>query len=349
MKLVFITDLHFGARSNSNQFDNHFRKFYEEQFFPYLLENNIENVICLGDTFDVRKNINLDILKNCKEYFFDMFDKINKNLYMIVGNHDAHFKDTLSVNTPDLVLREYERIKIISKPEIISFDDVNLLLMPWICRDNAEKSMNALENANAEYCLGHFEIAGFKMYKNTESHGGFDPIIFNRFKKTFSGHYHTRSTQGRINYLGAPYEMNWADYDDPKGFHLFDTETGNLEFVENKFKMFMIHNYDESSKEIPDCKDKVIRVVTKNVENKVKFDRFITSIQEMNPVDLKIVDEDTIVKIENDSDEISSEDTISVLSLYVDSIENSLQESGLEKDKLKSMLKNLYREAQELE
>lgn len=345
MELVFITDLHFGARSNSAQFDNHFRDFYEKQFFPYLLENNIQDVVCLGDTFDVRKNINLDILKNCKEYFFDKFDEHEINLFMIVGNHDAHFKDTLSVNTPDLVLREYERIAIIDKPIELPFCDTNLLMMPWICRDNAEESMRMLEESDADYCLGHFEIAGFKMYKNTESHGGFEPVMFNRFKKTFSGHYHTRSTQGNITYLGAPYEMNWADYDDPKGFHLFDTETGKLEFIENQFKMFMIHHYDESSKEVPDCKDKVVRVVTKNIENKVKFDKFIASIQAMNPADLKIVDQDTIVRVEEDSEEVSTEDTVSVLSLYVDSLETS---SNIDKDRLKTMLKTLYREAQEL-
>ena len=348
MPIALITDLHFGARNNSPQFDNYFRKFYTDIFFPYLLKNNISDVICLGDTFDVRKNTNSDILNNCKEYFFDIFEKHEIHLTMLVGNHDAYFKDTLKVNSPRILLKEYKNITIIDKPEVLNFGE-SILMMPWICRDNVEESLKLLEESNARYCFGHFEIAGFKMYKNTESHGGFESVMFNKYDKVFSGHYHTRSTQGNITYLGCPYQMNWADYDDPKGFHIFEPNTGELEFIQNPLEMFVVHEYNENTTKVPDIKDKIVRIQTQNIENKVKFDKWIADIQAENPSDIKIVDQNTVIKVEEaNEEEIASEDTVSVLSYYVDSIQESLKESNLDKERLKKMLSSLYKEASEL-
>ena len=54
MKIALITDQHFGGKSDSNSFNDYIEKFYTNQFFPYLKENNIDTVIDLGDTFDRR-------------------------------------------------------------------------------------------------------------------------------------------------------------------------------------------------------------------------------------------------------------------------------------------------------
>jgi DNA repair exonuclease SbcCD nuclease subunit len=339
--VALITDLHFGARGNSIEFDNHFKKFYQEKFFPELENRNVRQVICLGDMFDVRKNINADILSSCKEYFFDELKRRNIELHTIVGNHDAYFKDTLSVNTPDLVLREYTNVHVISSPKQIG----NILMVPWICRDNAELSMKMLEESKAKFCFGHFEIEGFSMYKGVQSHGGFKAEIFKKFQKVFSGHYHTRSTQKNITYLGTCYEITWSDYDDPKGFHLFDVDTGNLEFIQNPHNIFCRFDYTDETKEQPDFKDKIVRIVTKNVTDKTKFDKFIKRAQDTNPYELKIVDQQAILKVEEIDEEIQVDDTGKVLSNYIDSIEDSLKEQKLDPNMLKSILLDTYKEA----
>jgi predicted phosphodiesterase len=61
MKIALITDTHFGARSDSIPFDNFFRKFYDNIFFPTLAQEHITSVIHLGDCFDRRKYINFTI------------------------------------------------------------------------------------------------------------------------------------------------------------------------------------------------------------------------------------------------------------------------------------------------
>ena len=44
MKVALVTDTHFGARSDSLAFDGYFAKFYDEVFFPYLVENDIKTL-----------------------------------------------------------------------------------------------------------------------------------------------------------------------------------------------------------------------------------------------------------------------------------------------------------------
>ena len=36
MKIALLNDTHFGARNDSNIFDEYFYKFYDNIFFPYL-------------------------------------------------------------------------------------------------------------------------------------------------------------------------------------------------------------------------------------------------------------------------------------------------------------------------
>lgn len=342
MKIAKITDLHFGARNNNPKFDDYFKKFYLEQFFPYIEEHSIKHIICLGDTFDIRKNINYEILDSCKAYFFD---KIPKDVHVtfLVGNHDAYYKNTIKINALKVLMSKYDNITIIDEPTEYHIGRHKLLMIPWICDENQEESFKLISSSDAKYCYGHLEVAGFKMYKHTESLKGLSPLIFNRFKKVFSGHYHTRSTSGNITYLGTPYEIDWNDYNDPRGFHIFDLETGDLEFIENPLKMFVIHKYNEESSSIPDFKDQIVKIETSGVVDKVKFDKFIKTVESANPVDLKITDR-SLYKVADTTSITAIDDTRTLINEYVDAQETE----DLSKDTLKTILNKFYLQASTL-
>ena len=97
MKIALITDTHFGARNDNLNFNEYFYKFYDELFFPYLRENNITNVIHLGDVMDRRKYISYRIAKDFRERFINEFHGVD--LHMMVGNHDTYYKNTNDVNS----------------------------------------------------------------------------------------------------------------------------------------------------------------------------------------------------------------------------------------------------------
>lgn len=343
-QIALITDLHFGARENNITFDEFFEKFYTNTFFPYLLEHNIKTVVILGDTFDKRKNINFLILDNCKRYFFNQLQQHDISVYMIVGNHDAHFKNTISVNSPRLLLGEFDNITIIDHPSEIYIGSRDILMMPWICEENSKASMDLLQSTKATVCMGHFEISGFSMYKGVESHGGLDPNVFRKFECTFSGHYHTRSKKGKIQYLGNPYEIVWSDYDDPRGFHIFDTDTLELEFIQNPYTMFSKIEYKDGMKvDDLDISDKIIKIVLNESVDDKKFNKFVQSINDNSPSEVKIKDNYLFEYSDEDlniDDEENHKDTLSMIKNYIDTVDYELS-----KTRLKSTMSRLYNTA----
>jgi len=349
-KLCLVTDTHFGARSDSIPFDNFFRRFYEEVFFPEIDKRGIRHIVHLGDCFDRRKYINFNTLFSCRNYFFDEIEKRNIELHMIVGNHDTFFKNTNDVNSPRLLLKDYE-FNVIDTPSELEFEDGSkIFMMPWICTDNYNQSMEAIKTTDAQVLFGHFEIAGFQMYKGHENDEGFDPKIFEKFDTVCSGHFHHRSSNGNINYLGNPYELTWADFEDPRGFHIFDTSERSLDFIQNPFSIFSKVYYDDekvepSTVDVSQYANQHIKLIVVNKKDYYKYDQFIERLYKVNPLELKIIED--LSEFESDAlgdQEVDLEDTVTLLSQYVDSLDTEA-----DKDRIKTLMKTLYVEAQNYE
>ena len=115
MKVAIITDQHFGARKNSKLFHDYFLKFYNNVFFPTLEKEGITTVIDMGDTFDSRKGIDFSALTWAKDNYFDRLRDMGITVHTIVGNHTAYYKNTNDINAVDLLLREYDNVKIYSE------------------------------------------------------------------------------------------------------------------------------------------------------------------------------------------------------------------------------------------
>jgi DNA repair exonuclease SbcCD nuclease subunit len=353
MKVAVITDQHFGCRNDSIAFLDFFEKFYDNTFFPALVANDIRVVLVLGDTFDRRKYVNFYALQRTKQMFFDRLADAGITVHMLAGNHDTYFKNTNDVNSPDLLLREYDNINVIDTPQTIhlKYEDTSydVCMMPWICPENYANSMAELKNTSAEICMGHFEISGFAMYRGMESHEGLDPAVFQKFDQVFSGHYHHRSSKGNITYLGNPYEMTWQDYNDPRGFHIFDLSNRSLEFIQNPYTMFERFEYDDAAFD-PDGIDtssfegKYVKIVVVNKTDLYKFDKFMARVYTKNPYEVKIIEDFSEFSEGVVSSEIDLEDTMDVLNNYIDSIQ-----TDSDKEKIKTYLKSLYTEAVNME
>jgi len=350
MKIAIITDQHFGARNDSIQFLDYYEKFYRDTFFPILDANNIDTLLILGDTFDRRKYVNFYSLKRTKEMFFDELTKRNIQVHMLAGNHDTYFKNTNDVNSVDLLLKEYNNINVIDKPTTIYIKDTHICMIPWICPENHEESMFELSDTDAEIVMGHFEIAGFSMHRGMPSYEGLNRDIFKRFSMVFSGHYHHRSVQDNIRYLGNPYELTWQDYNDVRGFHLFDLSDRSLEFVENPNVMFHKISYNDKENTITEITNldlskyagTYVKVVVINKTNPHLFDRFMENLYKVNPIDITIAEDFTDLTEGIEDDMINeAEDTITIINKFVDGI----QDENINNDKLKTVLKELYVEA----
>jgi len=354
MKVAIITDQHFGARNDSSQFLDFYEKFYSETFFPTLDKNNITTLLVLGDTFDRRKYINFNTLKKSKEIFFDELKKRDIECYMLVGNHDTSFKNTNDVNSVDLVLREYDNINIIDSPQTIHLNYENeshdVCMIPWICAENYDRSMEEMKNTSAKFCMGHFEIEGFAMYRGMPSTEGLPQDLFRKFAMSFSGHYHHKSNKNGIYYLGNPYQLTWSDYGDERGFHLFDLDTQDLEFIKNPNEMFFRVMYDDKEESMIEINNKdlskytntYVKVVVVNKTNPFLFDKFLNNLYNVNPIDVTINEDFTDLTEGVEDDMVNqAEDTLTILNKFVDTI----QEENIDTNKLKNIMKELYVEA----
>tara|TARA_Y100000004_G_scaffold187315_1_gene239931 strand:+ start:306 stop:1346 length:1041 start_codon:yes stop_codon:yes gene_type:complete len=346
MKVAVITDQHFGARKNSKLFHDFFLKFYNEVFFPTLEAQNINCVIDMGDTFDSRKGIDFSALSWAKKNYYDRLRQMGVTVYTVVGNHTAYYKNTNNINAIELLLREYDNIVPVSTFKEVKIDGLDVSLVAWITEDTQEEVLKKISKSKSKVAFGHLELQGFKANHGIWMEHGMDRNVFSRYDKVFSGHYHHRSHQDNVNYLGNPYEMYWNDAGDVRGFHIFDTETLDHTPVNNPFTIFHTVYYEDTPYQLFDateCSGKIVKVVVRKKSDEVGFEKFIDKLFSVNPAEVKIVENFNV--IENDDFEaFESEDTLAILSRYIDESDTQVDKSAV-----KNLISSIYQEACEVE
>ena len=346
MKIALITDQHLDGRKGSLPFWNYWQKFYDEIFFPTLEKEGITTVFDLGDTFDNRKSVDFNTLNRIKTNYFDRLEKYD--VHMILGNHTTYYKNTSKINSPELLLETYKNIKVYKDVEELKLGSKKFLMLPWINSDNKSQSLQSIADSDANIVCGHLEINGFEVTPGMRfDHGGLDCSIFKKYDRVWSGHFHHRSKIGNIQYLGNPYQMYWNDVDDPRGFHIFDTDTFKLEFIQNPYTMFEKVYYDDTDAKLFDAsslKDKIVKVIVRNKSSQFEFDKYVDKINKSGCIDLKIVENFTIDDDDVEFTQEECENTLTLLNKYIDD-----SEFDLDKSIVKGIMKEVYREACEFE
>ena len=348
MKIALITDQHFGARKNSKLFHDFFLKFYNDVFFPTLKEEGITTIVDMGDTFDNRTGINFSSLKWAKDNYYDVLESMGCKVHTIVGNHTAFYKNTNNVNAVDLLLREYKNVEVYSEPSEVTIDGLKLMFIPWINKENEETTFKLLKKTTSKIAMGHLELRGFAANKQCIMEHGYESKLFKKFTKVFSGHYHTRSDDGRIYYLGNPYEMFWNDVGDRRGFTIFDTETLEHFLVDNPYRLFYNIYYEDTPHQLFDVSEyvnKIIKVIVRKKTDTKAFEKFIDKFYVSNVADLKIVESQDFNGwySKDQIEEIESENTLSLLNKYIQE-----SEIDLDKSELSKIIKEVYQEACEM-
>ena len=342
MKIALITDQHLDGRKGSLPFWNYFQKFYDDVFFPTLEKEGIRTIIDLGDTFDNRKSMDFNTFHRVRENYFERLKPYN--VHMLLGNHCTYYKNTNRINSPELLLDQYKNIKIYSEPTEVLMGKKVFLMLPWINKENQEDVFRRLETSEADICCGHLELNGFEVTPGMKMDHGMDPSLFHRFKRVWSGHFHHKSKKGNVQYLGNPYQMYWNDYKDRRGFHIYDTESDRLKFVENPFEIFDKIFYDDTSvdynkQDVSDYKDKYIKLIVEEKRDYQMFETLVDRLYNVGAHDVKIVE--TLVDEDDNKDiEVSSKDTLTLLNEYIDEVEMSVDKSDL-----KNLMRSLYTES----
>lgn len=347
MKIAIIGDLHIGVKSSNEVMMRHQARFFN--FFLNELKNRgVGTIIQLGDIWDNRRQVNFRALQFAQETFFEPINDAGIELHTLIGNHDIFYRETLDINSSGLLLRPYKHIHVYDEPTTLNFEKISFDIIPWMCNDNKNICMEYMKNSKSDYCCGHFEINNFEVMKGIPYENGMDEENFGKYKQVFSGHFHIRSHRGNITYVGTPYELTWGDYNTPKGFLIFDTETNSWEYVENPITYFYYITYDECGGYITnldkmDLADCYIKLVIRSKKEEFIYNNFINKLFKMKPADIKFVETNFMNLNESatimNSKNIEVKDVIDLIKDYIDGTDYD------RKDDLKAFFIDLYREA----
>jgi len=331
------------------------RLFFEKVFFPYCKANNITEIIHLGDLFDNRRHITIRTLNFVRTVFLEPLAEMGMHMRIVPGNHDTAYKNTNDLCSLHEVLQHYPvTVDLHMLPEVVSYGNTQVGLVPWINETNHVDAMNFIATAPCSVLAGHFEVAGFKYIANSGMKSvGESLSLFSKYDLVFSGHYHTRGVKKNVNYLGSQYQFNWSDVDDKKYFHVFDSETLEVKAVANRHKLYYRFYYDDTGAEKLDniltsaharshVEGKYVRIVVTKKNDFYLFDQFVTHIKMLDPFDLSIIENFEVKDEDGKSIDIKAiDDTSSLIDDYVDNV----LVTHLDKNKIKRLMQQLHEEA----
>ena len=345
VKIALINDSHFSARGDSQLFFDYFMKFFDDVFFPYIKEHDIKTVIHAGDLMDRRKFVNFNILHQVRTKFMDKFKEEGIELHCILGNHDVYYRNTNKINSirelfsDDLILYE--------EPTVVNFGGLDIALLPWVCKENYDQSINFIKTASAPILIGHLELQGYDVMRGVKYDGGMSPKIFERFERVFTGHFHCRQEHGNIYYMGTQYQITFSDLHEQKGFHVLDTDTREIEFIPNPHKMFHSLTYNDEGGPVDSGKFECeylngayVKLYVEHKEHAYSFERFMDKLYECG------VEKITVVEEFDNSDWTQEEivdlaqDTVTLINNEVDALEEVK-----DKDRMKRLIRDLYMES----
>lgn len=240
-------------------------------------------------------------------------------------------------------------VNLVLEPRVMDYDGLKIGLVPWICQENEEQSVEFIKTCKADFIGAHLELQGFEMQKGMPCMDGMSPSLFDRFEMVLSGHFHAKSSQGNIHYLGSQMEFFWNDCNDPKHFHVLDTDTREMTAVRNPITIYEKIYYDHENmnkfKDLSYLDSKFVKVIVTNKGDPYEFERFIDRVQAQKIHELKIQEDFKEFIGENVGDEkISLEDTEQIVFDYIDAVN-----TDLDKLRIKKEISDLMKEAQTME
>ena len=351
MKIAILNDTHCGIRNSAEIFLNNAADFYTNVFFPECEKQGVQQIVHLGDYYDHRKFVNFKALNHNRKVFLEPMRKAGMRMDIIPGNHDTYYKNTNDLNSLKELLGYYmNEVHIIMEPTVMEYGSLKMAMIPWINQENYESTMKFIQECKADWLGAHLELGGFEMMRGVKNAHGMDHKLFKKFELVMTGHFHCGSRQDNIWYLGSQMEFFWSDAHDPKYFHIVDTETREVERIRNPYTLFekIVYNDEEmdyNTYDLSNIDKKFIKVVVVNKKDSFLFDRFIDRIQSHDIHELKIAENFNEFLGENvEDEEIKFDDTEAIVNTYIDAVD-----TDLDKDMIKSQVRELMVEAQALE
>jgi DNA repair exonuclease SbcCD nuclease subunit len=220
-----VADLHIGVHQNSASWHDTALK-WASWLKEELISQDIEDIFILGDVYHYRDEVAVNTIYTVNQILNIWADF---NIVILVGNHDAYYKDRSDINSLS-ILNGKNNITVIDEPTTSTVFGKQLTFLPW------GSSINNVQKS--DIIFGHFEIESFKMnsFKICD-HGTKITELLEKAPLIMSGHFHLRDERiyqnGTVIYVGNPFQMDFGDTDSAKGYYILDIGSGKYSFKEN--------------------------------------------------------------------------------------------------------------------
>ena len=332
-KIAIFSDLHLGVHQN-NDFWLSISMRWADWFVAKLHEEGITEVFFCGDWWHYRDEISVKTLSFAKD-LLDKFDGIN--ITMITGNHDAWYKDTSEINSLS-ILKDHHNLTVYDRLKTVHIDGKSMTFCPW--------GTKVADIPHSDVVFGHFEFTNFRMNNFKICDYGDDPeSILNKTDLVFSGHFHLRDEKifndtKKIIYVGNPFEMDFGDSQQNKGFYILNTEDLSYNFIKNTvtpkhIKLFLSNIIKRTEVEkflTEDVSGNIIKLIIDKNINTEHLDLLVAKLLTYKPCDIRIdydVNYNKVGLVDDDDYDLSGVDVIEAITDFINllDIENKSEVS----------------------
>lgn len=297
-KIALIADIHIGVNKNSPEYLA-LTKRWIQYFIDECIKEKIQDVFVLGDWHHYRDEISVDTLDASAEIMGFFPDNIR--VHILTGNHDCFLKTSSEIHSLQM-FKKWQNVFIYDKVTRLSTRCLKTItLVPWGCENEKVE--------HSDYVFGHFEIANFKMNNYTVCKSGTDSAnLLKSGSVIYTGHFHKKQEKqyknGKIAYLGSPFQHDFNDIGNENGYHILDLESGNCEFKIND-DSYPKYEYIKASK-LKDVTEGLIKgnfvKLFIDIElSESQIEKIYVKLKSFEPVNL-IVDDINYKKVLDNSD-----------------------------------------------
>ena len=227
-KIAICADLHFGYADRLDDIVWAIRVINK-----YCEHNNIDTIICLGDSMHDRRSIDIDVYCALYDVLAEA-KQVGLHWYTILGNHDCFLKHSWKINSAKPLSSV---ITVIDDVKLLKIDDRRFWCLGFIhleasymkvlnkINDMAEENDNlfthiGVRGATLNTCF-MLRDWNFVTFENT------------KFNRIYTGHFHVhQNVENKVWYPGSPIPFKHDEGDTPHGFLIFNTDTNTHEFVD---------------------------------------------------------------------------------------------------------------------
>ena len=242
MKIAIFSDIHIYKHLGYDIFPQTAYKFLE-YLFAYCRKHHIKKIFFAGDLFHTKTKLDTIEFVRTKEIISHNYKDFD--IYMIIGNHDMPMQNS----TEGSILFAFsDYAKIIPDYSYFDFSNIRYHFMSY---RNNNKLPEFKYSPNKNILIAHQDIIGFKMNDSKLSSEGVQLDAFKKFDIIFSGHYHIHQHKNNLVYIGSPFQINFGERNQRKGFIIFDDSNFEWELKEYKdapkFKIVKYRNIQNAN------------------------------------------------------------------------------------------------------